>query len=689
MEKEKKKTQKPEPQFINRELSWLAFNYRVLQEARDKRVPLLERIKFMAIFSSNLDEYFKVRVATMKRLIKLKRKTIEKLDEDPAETLEQVLDEVKRQQNEFGEVFRDGILADLKKEKINLITEQELTDTQKKFITTYFQENLQPLLVPMLMDDTETHFFLKDQTVYLGVQMSGGKTEGAKQTQYAMLEVPTKKHGSRFIKLPIEKDERYVMFIDDAIRACLAILFPDYTQFEAHAVKVSRDAELDIEEDVSANLMTKIKKGLKKREIGTPSRLLYDPATPKTLLDAMMAHTGITEEELVEGSKYHNFRDFFGFPDFNTPDLKYEPQPNLQHPQLKNEPSILEAMQKQDYMVHYPYQLFEYVIKLFQEAAKDPQVTAISATLYRVADGSEIAKALVKAAKNGKLVTVVVELKARFDEESNMYWAGKLQKAGANVILGVPDLKVHSKLGLITRNENGKLVNYAYLSTGNYNEDTSKIYADHALFTSDKRLTKDVEQVFNFFIDRQPDKKFKHLLVAPINMRERFTDLINREIKNAKEGLPASMILKMNALQDDRMIRKLYDASQAGVKIELIVRGICCLQPGTKGLSENITVHSIVDRYLEHARVYIFHNNGDEKYYLASADWMTRNLNRRVEVAIPLFQQDLIDQIRTIIDLQRTDNTKARKVDNTYIPQNSKEEVRSQYATYEYLQDML
>ncbi|MBJ6119934.1 polyphosphate kinase 1 [Pontibacter sp. BT310] len=689
MEKEKKKKHQTEPKFINRELSWLAFNYRVLQEARDKKVPLLERIKFMAIFSSNLDEYFKVRVATLKRLVKLKRKTIEKLDEDPAETLNQVLEEVKRQQDEFGEVFREGILADLKKENIHLVTESELTATQKKFVTTYFKENLQPLLLPMVMDDTETHFFLKDQTVYLGVQMNGAKKDTTRPEQYAMLEVPTKKHGSRFIKLPTQKNNRYVMFIDDAIRTCLPLLFPEYSQFEAHAVKVSRDAELDIEEDISANLMTKIKKGLKKREIGTPARLLYDPETPQALLDEIMAHTGITDEELVEGSKYHNFRDFFGFPNFDLPELKYEPQPTLVHPLLKKEPSILAAMQKQDYIVHYPYQSFDYVVKLFNEAATDPAVTAISATLYRVADGSEIAKALTKAAKNGKLVTVVVELKARFDEESNIFWAGKLQKAGANVILGVPDLKVHSKLGLITRNENGKMVNYAYLSTGNYNEDTSKIYADHALFTCDSRLTKDVEQVFNFFIDRQPDKKFKHLLMAPINMRERFVELIEKEIKNAKKGLPASMILKMNALQDDRMIRKLYEASQAGVKIELLVRGICCLQPGIEGLSENITVQGIVDRYLEHARVYIFHNNGEEKYYVASADWMTRNLNRRVEVAFPLYQQDLIDQVRTIIDLQRSDNTKARLVDNSYVEKSATEETRSQYATYDYLRTLI
>ena len=691
METDKTIEQKTAPEYplTNRELSWLAFNYRVLQEAQDKCVPLLERIKFMAIFSSNLDEYFKVRVATLKRLIKLKKKTRQKLDEDPSETFDQVIHEVKRQQEEFGKVFRENILADLREHDIHLLTETELNPEQQEWVKSYFHETLEEQLLPIILDATDTHLFLKDQTVYLGIHMLEPTDKSEKPDRFAMLEIPTKKLGSRFVKLPTVGGKRYVMFIDDVIRFCLPLMFPKYTLFHAHAVKVSRDAELDIEEEVSGNLMAKIRKSLKKRETGYPARLLYDPETPQDLLERMMIHTAITEEELVEGSKYHNFRDFFQFPDFNLPELKYKPQPTLVHPELEKEKSIIAAMQKKDYMVHYPYQSFNYVLRLFNEAAEDPKVTAMSATLYRVADKSAIAKALVKAAKNGKLVTVVVELKARFDEESNIFWAGKLQKAGANVIFGVPDLKVHSKLGLITRNENGKLVNYAYLSTGNYNEDTSRIYADHALFTSDTRLTKDMEQVFEFFIDRQPDKKFKHLLVAPVNMRQSFAKLIDKEIKNAKKGLPASMILKMNALQDERMIKKLYTASQAGVKIKLLVRGICCLVPGVEGISENIEVRSIVDRYLEHARVYIFHNNGEEKYYIASADWMTRNLSRRVEVAFPLYQQNLIEEIRALIDLQLQDDTKARNVDNTYITTDEKTDVRAQYASYEYLRGLV
>lgn len=691
MDKDKQVQENPQQELpsINRELSWLAFNYRVLQEAEDENVPLLERIKFLAIFSANLDEYFKVRVATLKRLIKLKKKTREQLEDDPSAIFGQVIQEVKRQQEAFGRVFREGILDGLRQENIHLLTENDLNPAQQEWVKTYFEETLQPLLLPITLDDTNLHLFLKDQTVYLGVKMTAPTEADARPERFDMLEIPTKKHGGRFVKLPTADGQRYVMFMDDVIRYCLPLLFPNYKHFEAHAVKVSRDAELDIEEEVSGDLMAKIRRSLKKRETGYPARLLYDPETPQELLDMIMAHMGITEEELVAGSKYHNFRDFFQFPDFDLPELKYKPQPTLVHPLLEQAPSILAAMRKQDYLVHYPYQSFDYVLRLFNEAAEDPKVRAISVTLYRVAEKSAIAKALVKAAKNGKLVTVVVELKARFDEESNIFWAGKLQKAGANVIFGAQDLKVHSKLGLITRNEDGKMVNYGYLSTGNYNEDTSTIYADHALFTSDKRITKDVEQVFNFLIDGQPDKTFKHLLVAPINMRERFVQLIDREIKNAKKGLPAAMILKMNALQDDRMIKKLYAASQAGVNIKLLVRGICCLMPGVEGLSENIEVRSIVDRYLEHARVYIFHNNGDEQYYVASADWMTRNLNRRVEVAFPLLQQHLKEQVRTIIDFQLADDTKARTVDNSYLRPAIPTDVRAQYVSYNYLRSLV
>lgn len=676
MEKNKK--------ILSRELSWLAFNYRVLQEAQDDTVPLLERIQFMAIFSSNLDEYFKVRVATLKRLIHLKKSTRQQLAEDPSTELDQVLAEVTRQQEELGNTFRNQIVPALRAENILILDDKSIRPEQEEFTHTYFDQKVKPLLDPVMLTPDLNFFFLKDQALYLLIEL----TNPGQPPATAILEVPTKQHGGRFVKLPTQHDDRFVSFLDDLIRYNLLRLFPEYTTAQAYAIKISRDAELDIEEEVSENLMAKIQRSLKKRETGYPSRLLYDSNMPSTLLDIICRLTGVTPEELVLGSRYHNFRDFFGFPDFDLPYLKYSPQPALPQPKLHGLKNLFEAIYSQDFLLHYPYQSFDYVLKFLNEAAVDPAVSAVSATLYRVADKSKVAKALVKAAKNGKRVTVVVELKARFDEESNIYWARKLEKAGATVIVGLPGYKVHCKLCLVNRQEKNGPVQYAYLSTGNFNEKTSRIYGDHGLFTSDVRLTKEVEKVFQFLLDRNPDKEFRHLLVAPFNMRAKFIQLINKEIRNAKKGLPAYLIAKMNSLQDEAMILKLYEASAAGVRIELNVRGICCLNPGVPGLSENITVRSIVDRYLEHARVFIFGNNGSEKMYVASADWMTRNLSRRVEVGFPIFDNALRQEIRHLIDLQLQDNKKARTITNEYIHTDAATENRAQFATYSYLQNL-
>ncbi len=668
----------------SRELSWLAFNYRVLQEAQDVTVPLLERIQFMAIFSSNLDEYFKVRVATLKRLIHFKKSTRQPLTQDPSEELDQVLAEVTRQQEELGVTFRKQIVPALQAENIFIIDEKTIRPEQEEFVQSYFFKKIQPLLAPVVLTPDINFFFLKDQALYLLVELSNP----GQAPVTAILEVPTKQHGGRFVKLPTHHGERFVLFLDDVIRFNLLRLFPEYQSAQAYAIKISRDAELDIEEEVSENLMAKIQRSLKKRETGYPSRLLHDSTMSASLLDTLCRLIGVTPEELVVGSRYHNFRDFFGFPDFELPHLKYPPQPPLPHPQLHGLKNLFEAIYQQDFLLHYPYQSFDYVLQFLNKAAKDPAVSTVSATLYRVADKSKVAKALVKAAKNGKRVTVVVELKARFDEESNIYWARKLEKAGATVVVGLPGYKVHSKLCLVTRQEKNGPVLYAYLSTGNFNEKTSRIYADHGLFTSDIRLTKEVEKVFQFFLDRNPDKQFRHLLVAPFDMRAKFIQLINKEIRNAQKGLPAYLIAKMNSLQDEAMILKLYEASAAGVRIDLIVRGICCLNPGVEGLSENITVRSIVDRYLEHARVFIFGNNNSEKMYVASADWMTRNLSKRVEVGFPIFESTLRQEIRHLIELQLQDNTKARTIDNQYLHTSATTENRAQYATYDYLQHL-
>ncbi|ALD22457.1 polyphosphate kinase 1 [Hymenobacter sp. DG25A] len=677
------------PPFRNRELSWLAFNYRVLQEAQHPEVPLLERLKFMAIFSSNLDEYFKVRVATLRRLVKLKKKTRAKLGEDPAPQLEQVLAEVGRQQHEFGETFRNSILPELRQEHIHLISEHDLTEEQRAFVRQYFHERVQDLLSPVILDETLHHLFLKDQTVYMTFLLTEPlqTKKASDEERVLVMELPTRRHGGRFVQLPTEGKEHYVMFLDDVIRCCAHELFPKFKQVQVHAIKISRDAELDLQEEVSGNLLAKIKSSLQKRETGYPARLLYDPAMPKEVLRAVMQKTHITQDELVEGSRYHNFRDFFGFPDMGLKHLQYPAQPALKHPSLPARGSLLSAMAAKDHLLHFPYQTYDYVLRLLREAATDAAVSAISITLYRVAEKSEVAKALLKAVKHGKQVTVVVELKARFDEESNIRWAEKLQRAGANVIYGVPDLKVHSKLCLITRVEAGLSRQYAYLSTGNFNEVTSNIYSDHALLTADERLTREISAIFQYFLDRVTPPPFEHLLVAPFELREKLNALIDTEINNARAGQEAYIILKLNALQDDRMILKLYEASQAGVQIELLIRGISCAVPQVPGQSENIRQRSLVDRYLEHARVYVFGNGGQEKVYVASADWMARNLDHRVEVAFPLYDPAVRREVRDLLDLQRQDNVKSRDFDNCFIAPDAAGTLRlqAQTATYDYL----
>ncbi|MET4105596.1 polyphosphate kinase 1 [Hymenobacter sp. UYP22] len=686
-------TKQAQPRLLNRELSWLTFNRRVLQEAQNPEVPLLERIKFLAIFSSNLDEYFKVRVATLRRLVKLKKKTRAKLGEDPAEQLHDLLQEVGRQQQEFGDTFRNQILPGLRQEHIHLISEHDLTEEQHQWVQQYFRENVQDLLSPIILDENLHHLFLRDQSVYLTFFLSQPENRKKHDAERIVaMELPTKRHGGRFVRLPDVGEEHYVMFLDDVIRCCAQELFPKYQKVQVHAIKLSRDAELDIQEEVSGNLLAKIKSSLQKRETGFPARLLYDPAMPKEVLRAIMQKTGIGKEELVEGSRYHNFRDFFGFPDFGLARLQYAPMAPLPQPTLPRTGPMLPAIAQRDHLLHPPYQSFDYVTRLLTEAAKDPQVSGISMTLYRVAGKSEVAKALLKAVKNGKQVTVVVELKARFDEESNMFWAEKLQKAGANVIFGIPELKVHSKLLLITRAEEGHNQLYAYLSTGNFNEKTSEIYADHGLFTANPDITREVAEVFRYFHDRQ-DKAglFQHLLVAPFELREKLNALIDGEMERAKRGEEAYIILKLNALQDERMILKLYEASEAGVRVELLIRGISCLIPDLAGQSSNITQRGMVDRFLEHARVYVFGNGGEEKVYVASSDWMARNLDRRVEVAFPILQPDLKAEVRHLLDLQRQDNVKARDWQNNFLGQEEAAEqgrIRSQFDTYAYLKSL-
>jgi len=686
---------------LPRDLSWLRFNARVLQEAQCATVPLLERLKFLAIFSANLDEFFKVRVATLRRLVKLKKKTRAQLPQErPKRLLAEVLAEVHRQQEEFGRTFREVLLPELRAAGIRLLTSEELTDDQCDWVKIYFEEKVRDLLSPVVLDDTLHQLFLKDQAVYLTFDLTkplavAGKKKKATTERVVIMELPTKRHGGRFVALPggagTADDPHLVLFLDDVVRAGAASLFPGYEQVQVHAVKLSRDAELDIAEEVSGDLMAKIKSSLAKRTTGYPARLLFDPATPKSVLKALKQKTGIEDEELVEGSRYHNFRDFFGFPDFGRTDLLNPNWPELPHPSLPRTGPLLPAIAQRDHLLHPPFQSFDVVPRLLREAAHDPRVSAISITLYRVAPKSAVAKALLKAVKNGKQVTAVVELKARFDEESNLHWAEKLQRAGAHVIFTPPELKCHAKLLLITRREEAsdEPRRYAYLSSGNFNEATAHLYADHGLFTANPDLTAEVDQVFRYFLTGEVPHHLHHLLVAPFTLRKQLLKLIAAEAARAKKGEEAYILLKVNSLEDSGMIAALYEASQAGVRIELLIRGIGCLVPGEAGLSETISQRGLLDRYLEHARIYVFGNGGEEKVYVSSADWMGRNLDRRVEVAFPLLDPSLRAEIRHLLDLERQDNVKARDFNNDYcLPAEGQPPLRAQEAERQYLQKL-
>jgi len=679
--------------YINREITWLSFNHRVLQEAKDKRVPLYERIKFMAIFSSNLDEFYRVRVASLRYLLELKKKDQKKIEFNPALLLKRIQRIVESHQEELGEVFRNEILKELVDNQIYLVNETEIHKNHQKYIENYFREEVQPYLQPSILVKKKMNYFLKNNAIYLIVKIISmiGKylNENNKSVpaKYVLMEIPTQ-FLPRFVELTEFDSKKYVIFLDDVIRYNLPLLFPGYRIESAFSVKLTRDAEMYIDDEFSGDLLLKIKKGIRMRKTGVPARFLYDNRMDAKQLKFLRTVFSLNKEDLIPGGRYHNFSDFFSFPNFGLKSLMNKSLPEIKVPQFEKSKSLFNEMKDKEYLLNYPYQSYNYILRLLQESAIDSDVSAINITLYRVASDSKIVESLIKAAKNKKEVTAFVEIKARFDEESNIYWAAELEKAGVKVLYSFPGLKVHSKLCLIERKDK----QYAYLSTGNFNEKTAKIYTDFGFFTSDAELTQEVKQVFNYLIEKTEKNKFHHLLVAPFNMRKKLVKLIHNEIKTAKQGRRAEIILKLNSLQDQRMIDELYKASDAGVKIKIIVRGICCLIPGIKGLSENIEITSIVDRFLEHTRVFVFHNNGNEKYYVASADWMKRNLSRRIEVGFPVYDSDLKKKLREIIDIQLTDNVKSRIIDknqkNKYRKSSEDQVVQSQLKIYDYLSEV-
>lgn len=680
----------------NRELSWLSFNYRVLQEAKDPSVPLYERIKFIAIFSSNLDEFFRVRVASLRSLLTLKKKSKKNLKFDPVKLLIRIHNIVYEQQEEYGKIFREQIIPELISNNIFLINEKDLNSEQGEFAKNYFREKVLPCISPSVIVDHKTTPFLKNGFLYLVVELSSKISQDYKaepdtnECKFAFVEIPSDKL-QRFVQLPVQDKKHYIIFLDDIIRYNLTEIIPEYEIESAYSVKLTRDAELYIEDEFTGNLLDKIKKSLSNRSTGIPCRFLFDQTMPQDFLKCIKDSLLLSTEDLIPGARYHNFNDFFSFPNPGFKELEYKSLPPLKHKELDSYSNIFDTWKEKEFLLYYPYHSFDYVTKALEIAAEDPLVKEIKITQYRYAKDSSVVKALLRAIENGKSVTIFCEIKARFDEEANIEYAKMLDNAGAKVLYSFPGIKVHSKIAMITRMENEKKKHYLYLSTGNFNEKTARIYCDYGLFTTDKKIAKEIQEVFDYLEGKVEKTDFKNILVSQFNMRQTFTNLIDNEIKNAQKGKPASMILKMNSLEDSKIIRKLYEANKAGVKIDLIVRGICRLVPGIKGLSDNISVISIVDRFLEHARVYIYNNNGNELIYLASADWMKRNLSRRIEVGFPINDPKLKKEIKEVIALQLKDNTKARiinqKQNNKYKQTKSKKQIRSQYKTYEYYEN--
>jgi polyphosphate kinase len=676
---------------INREISWLSFNERVLQEAADSKVPLGERLKFLGIFSNNLDEFFKVRVAAIMRMIDLKMKNPKLLGVKPEKLLAKIQEIVLDLQKKFQTIF-DEVVEELEKQNIFFIDEKELSEEQGKFVKEYFEEKVQPALSPMMLRNLKRFPYLKDKSIYLATKLK--KDNSDKDFEYALIELPTAVL-PRFIVLPQIGQKKFVILLDDVIRYNLKEVFAifDYDRFEAYTIKVTRDAELDIDNDLSKSFLEKIQKGVSSRKKGQPVRFVYDQEMPRDLLKYLKQALDFDQyDSMIPGGRYHNFKDFITFPSIGGPALEYPPMPPSAHPQLKRGCSILDAIGKNDILLHYPYQKFSHFINLLREAAINPNVKSIKITLYRVASNSKVLNALINAARNEKEVTVVIELQARFDEKTNIYWSRKLEEVGAKILFGIPGLKVHSKLLLITAKKGKKIDTFAGISTGNFHEGNANVYTDITLLTANKKITNEVDKVFDYFENTFKYYNYNHLLVAPQFMRNKLISFIDREIRNARDGKPAYIVLKINNIVDPDMINKLYLASQNGVKIKVIVRGICGIVPGVPGLSENIEAISIVGKYLEHARMFVFCNNNDAKYYISSADWMTRNLDNRVEVATPIYDKAVQKELQDLIDMQLRDNVKARIIDecqgNTYKKNDGEPDYHSQLDIYNYYKNL-
>ncbi|WP_045620275.1 polyphosphate kinase 1 [Vibrio vulnificus] len=676
--------------YIEKELSWLSFNERVLQEAADKTVPLIERIRFLGIFSNNLDEFYKVRFSDVKRRILINR---EQGGNDISKHLLSKMQSKALKLNErFDELYNE-LIRDMARRHIFLVNESQLDEAQQKWIIKYFQKEVLPHITPlMLTDEIDVLQFLKDEYAYIAVEL-----KQQEQAKYALLEIPTD-HLPRFIMVPEQKGKRKktIILLDNIIRFCLNDIFRgffDYDELNGYAMKMTRDAEYDLRHEVEYSLLEQMSEGLSQRLTALPVRFVYERDMPEDMLKYLCYKLKISHyDSLIPGGRYHNFKDFIAFPNVGRDYLENKPLPPLACADFEGYANAFDAIRNQDILLHYPYHSFEHITELVRQASFDPKVVSIKNNVYRVAKNSRLMNSLIDAVHNGKRVTVVVELQARFDEEANIEWSKRLTDAGVHVIFGVPGMKIHAKLLLITRREEQGFVRYAHIGTGNFHERTARIYTDFSLLTADQELAAEVRGVFSYIMNPFRPIKFRHLIVSPRNSRSQLYRLLDREIHNAQAGKKASITLKVNNLVDKGLISKLYAASSAGVKIRMIIRGMCSLVPGLEGISENIEIISIIDRFLEHPRVLVVHNDGDPQVFISSADWMERNIDNRIEVMSPVRDARIKQRIIDILSIQFTDTVKARRIDkemsNNYVERGNRKKIRSQIAIYDYLKNV-
>ena len=684
-------------QYFKRDISWLSFNYRVLMEAEDDTLPIYERIKFLSIYSSNMEEFYEIRVAEHRGVIMKKNYTDESSEEAEA-TLAAITNEVNWQQKEYHRVFHHVILPELERQGIHLYQDSRPEPFHEEFVRNFFNEEVFPFLAPVVIQKDDIRTFIRDRRLYLVIRMKKKKTEQEEKTaespafQYVLMKIPFSKV-PRFIELPKHEGKSYIMFIDDIIRANLSSVFIGYEIDSCYNIKISRDADIYLEDETSSTIVENIRKKLKKRKIGALSRFMYDMDMPKDFLDFLCQAFSISQEDLVMGGRYNNLQDLIKLPNPGSKELEWKSPSPMRVPYLDEMGSMIRAVKKQDVFLHFPYESFDYLIRLLMEAAFDPKVDEIKITQYRVAENSAVINTLISAAQNGKKVTVFVELKARFDEENNMSSSEKMKQAGIKIIYSIPGLKVHAKVAVILRKDDGngrKRKDIAYLSTGNFNEKTARVYSDMALLTSNPAIVQDINKVFAILEGKLESPTFTHLLVARFNMVPELDRMIEREIEHVRAGRKGRIILKMNGLHDTHMINSLYRASECGVEIDLIVRGICCLIPN-RPYSRNIRITRIVDMFLEHSRVWYFYNDGEEEVYLASADWMRRNLNRRIETAFPILDASIRQMIIDILHIQLKDNVKAcwidEKLQNVPKKDDSPVKVRAQMEIFNYLRE--